>query len=144
MNQSEFVSKIIGTPWINRGYAFDGCDCFGLVYLYMKHVQKTVVGLSGEYMTGVEFTKSFMAQLDAGKWVKVDTPSSESVVFMMFNGDIPMHCGIMLNKVDCLHTFGGEDKGKVVVWKLRQLKRHIKFFHSLEAEPRVEFYQWQS
>jgi len=139
MNKQEFIEKIVGTPWVNRAHSFDECDCFGLVYLYMKHVTGICPELTDDYLTGEDFAKAFSSQLESGKWVKQDRQDADTIVFMMYANDIPMHCGVMLDRVNCIHAFGSEGKGRVAVWKLSQVK---SFLIGRFGEPRVEFYKW--
>jgi len=142
MDKKEFVNKIIGTPWVDRAYGFDGCDCFGLVYLYMSEVEGVIPKLSSDYLSGVEFQKAFNSQLDTGEWVRLDGPRNGAIVFMMYAGDIPLHCGIMLDNVNCLHSYGGKNNGQAVVWKMPQVKRYLSRRFKLGEKPRVEFFKW--
>lgn len=142
MNKKDFTNKIVGTPWVDRAYGFDGCDCFGLVYLYLLEVENKTPSLTGEYVDGSSFSEAFNAQLETGEWVKLESPEEGAIIFMMYAGDLPVHCGIMLNRVDCLHSFGCDGIGQVVVWKMAQVMRHLSRFYKLNEKPRVEFYKW--
>lgn len=142
MNKKDFVNKIVGTPWVDRAYGFDGCDCFGLVYLYLSEVEGKIAKLTSCYTTGVNFSLAFNAQLNTGEWIKLEGPEDGAIIFMMYAGDIPVHCGVMLNRVDCLHAFGSSGNGQAVVWKMSQVKKHLTRFYKLGETPRVEFYKW--
>ena len=142
MNQKDFVNLMVGKPWVNRGFNIDGCDCFGLVFLYMYHVENKLPTLTPEYLNNSDFEKAFYSILETGEWVKQDEPTEDSIIFMMFNGEIPMHCGIMLDAVNCLHSYGEMNNGQVVVWKLKQVKKHLSRFFNVGQSPRVEFYKW--
>ena len=144
MNKKEFINKLVGVKYKNRGYDFDGCDCFGVIYLYLKHALNIEIDLTESYKKGLTFQTAFLDQLAAGQWEKLTRPTDNALVFMLFAGDIPMHCGIMLNTVDCLHAFGNGEKetGQVVIWKMSQIKAHLARYYSLNTAPRVEFYAW--
>jgi hypothetical protein len=142
MNKKEFLNKIIGTPWVDRAYGFDGCDCFGLVYLYLSEVEGKISKLTNCYLDGTDFQLAFNAQLNTGEWARLDGPSDGAIVFMMYAGDVALHCGIMLDKVNCLHAFGSNGKGQTVIWKMPQVKKHLSRFYKLGEAPRVEFFKW--
>lgn len=142
MDKNAFVDKIVGTPWVDRAYGFDGCDCFGLVYLYLAEVEGKFAKLTDSYLTGVDFQQAFNDQLDTGEWIKLNGPQDGAIVFMMYIGDIPTHCGIMLDMVNCLHAFGSNGGGMSLVWKLSQVKKHLERYYKLGETPRVEFFKW--
>lgn len=125
MNKVDFINSMVGVQYINRGYSLDGCDCFGLVYLYYKHVHGFDINLSDEYLNYEDFLTSFTVQL--AEWEEVDQPKDGDCCFVCFNGDIPTHCGIMISKNEVLHSQGDPSTniGQVSVWKLGVLKRVI-------------------
>jgi cell wall-associated NlpC family hydrolase len=144
MNQREFINKIIGTPWVNRAYGFDGCDCFGLVYLYFYKVKGVMQDLTPEYLNNKNFSDAFQAQLNSGSWIKVDRPAGDEVVFMCFNGDMPMHCGVMINRNEVLHSFGSvENPRQVCIWTLKTMISNLRRYYKMNENPRVEFYKWE-
>lgn len=144
MNKKQFIEKIIGTPYENRAHSFDSCDCFGLVYLYYSEVLGIKFGLTESYLNGDDFHGAFMAQLQRGRWDKIKRPSGEEVVFMMYNRDIPLHCGVMIDSVNCLHSLGNPttNTGQAVMWTISQVERYLWRVHGLDHTPRVEFYRW--
>ena len=142
MNKKEFVTKVIGVPWVDRAYGFNGCDCFGLVYLYMSEVLGSITKLTDEYLNGLDFQLAFNAQLNTGEWAKLDGPQDGAIVFMMYSGEVALHCGIMLDRVNCLHAYGSKERGQVVVWKMSQVKKHLSRLYKLGEDPRVEFFKW--
>lgn len=144
MTKQEFINDIIGKPWINRAYSMDGCDCFGLVYLYLSKVCGLFPKLTTEYLNNQPFQEAFMAQLNTGEWQQVDSPSGGDIVFMMYSGDVPLHCGVMIDSVNCLHSYGSDARaGQVVIWSLRQVKKHLSVALKLGESPRVEFFRCQ-
>lgn len=145
MTKKEFINKLIGTKWVNRGYDFSGCDCFGLVYLYMLHVKKTAIELTPDYLKNECFSVAFQSQLDAGRWNRVDRPKGDDIVFMCFAGDIPMHCGVMIGRSKILHSFGScNSSGQVSVWDMDYMISVLQRFYKLNEKPRLEFYKWES
>lgn len=145
MNKNDFIFDVIGASWVDRSYSMKEHDCFGLVYLYMSKVLNIVPELTDEYLNGVNFSTAFQSQLDAGKWIRQEVPDSDTIVFMMFAGEVPAHCGVMIDKVNCLHAFGNKDRGgQTVIWKLSTVKKHLRRYYNLNEQPRVEFYKWES
>ncbi len=145
MNKKEFIDKIIGTPWVNRAYGFDGCDCFGLVYLYYSQVLELIPTLTDEYLSKYNFTVAFQCQLDAGEWMKVDRPDGDEVVFVCFEGDVPLHCGVMIDRNNVLHAFGSDkNQGQATIWNMAVMLRYLKRYYKMNEQPRVEFYKWRS
>lgn len=142
MTTDEFVSKIVGVSYKNRGHDFDSVDCFGVVYLYFRHVVGVIPSMTSEYSNGDSFSLSFNSQLSTGEWDMVDNPSGGEVVFMMFNGEIPLHCGVMIDDSNCIHAMGDPVKntGQVMLWKISQLKRYL----ATHSNGRLEYYKWSS
>lgn len=144
MGKSEFINKIVGTQYINRGYGFDGCDCFGLVYLYYSQVLGVIPTLTNEYLNSCEFQMAFQTQIDSGEWEAVDKPSGDELVFTCFNGDIPMHCGVMIDRNQVLHAFGDPttNKGQVTIWSVSTMVRYLSRYYKMNTLPRIEYYRW--
>lgn len=118
MNKVEFIDKMVGVKYVNRGYSLEGCDCFGLVYLYYKHVHGADIELSDEYFNYDDFLTSFTAQLN--DWEEVASPESGDCCFVSFSNGIPTHCGIMISKDKVLHANGFRENkdGQVLIWGL--------------------------
>lgn len=137
MTPLEFQSKIVGVPYVNRGYSFGGCDCWGLCYLYYKHVKGMDLDLSAEYLGYHDFAEAFLMQVKG--FEQVERPKEGDCVFVCFNGDVPMHCGIMISRNQVLHAVGEESQ--CMAWNLVCLIRYLRRFHKMTEEPRVEFYR---
>lgn len=123
MNKIDFINDIVGTNYVNRGYSMNGCDCFGLVYLYYKHVHGVELELSEEYLNYEDFLTSFTAQLD--EWDEVDNPQDGDCCFVGFSDGLPTHCGVMVSKTEVLHAKGKgmHSNGQVLAWKLKTMIR---------------------
>lgn len=141
MTREDFINKIVGTQYINRGYDYDGCDCWGLCYLYYRDVEGAIPKLTDSYINHDEFSIAFASQLS--EWDEIEQPEEGACVFVCFNGEVPTHCGIMLDKGRVLHSFGDPrtDRGQVTVWKFHQMKRYLQTFY---GECVVRFYKWRS
>ena len=137
MTAQEFQSKIVGVPYLNRGFTFDGCDCWGLCYLYYKHVKGLELKLSASYIDYHDFAEAFIDQVS--DFEPVERPKEGDCVFVCFNGDIPMHCGIMISRNQVLHAVGAESQ--CMAWNLVCLTRYLRRFYKMNEEPRVEFYR---
>lgn len=137
MDKSQFILSIVGAPYKSRGYSFGGCDCWGLVYLYYKEVMGFTPRLSDEYLNHDDFSTAMMAQID--EWEKVERPTEHDLVFVCFNGEIPLHCGVMISPTKILHAY--TEGSQVQIWSLFSMLRHLRRYYKMNTEPRVEFYR---
>jgi len=104
------ILKFIGIPYVVCGETFDGADCYGIAKLYSKEVlNKTLPTymyseLDNEAVADIAI-KSAQHSLGAA-WRKVDTPKQGDVVTFRIMG-LEVHCGIMLNDHEFLHSLKG-------------------------------------
>lgn len=121
MNQSEFIKKIIGKPWVNRASSFDSVDCWGLVLLYYKEVLNIEIPTVQGFTEHEQFEKLYFENNHL--WQQVDTPQKEGLVFTCYKGDIPTHVGICAGHGKVLHARGTEDShGKVEIHSIRAIE----------------------
>ncbi len=141
MTKEEFVNEIIGTQYVNRGYDFDGCDCYGLVYLYYKHVIESELLITDEYKSYEDFVISFTAQIQ--EWEEVENPNIDDCAFVSFGGSKPIHCGVYIGANQFLHSCGDPEtnRGQVVIWKMRMINKYIKRYYQLDQEPVIKYYR---
>lgn len=120
MTDLEFIESTVGKPWVNRSTGPDSFDCFGLVIAYYKDVKGiTLPEIKGYSDGSTSIMDGFFEQSKSGLWNK----DKSGVLFMAFAGDIPAHCGLIING-SCLHALGDEAKGGQVYYhKLRTLQK---------------------
>lgn len=108
MTKEEFIKKIIGVPWINRGKSFEGVDCYGLVWLYYKEVLDITLPAyecAGEY-TNEEFINHWQTGIDTGNWQETQRPERDGIVLTAYRGDRPCHVALVIDSVNVLHCTG--------------------------------------
>lgn len=121
MNQSEFIGKMLGKPWVNRAVSWSEVDCYGIVIMYYRHVLgmelPNVTGFSEGEPTDQCWTNNIHT------WEQVDTPPTEGLLFTSYKGDRPTHVGIVISPTHVLHCRGSvEQPGKVEVHSIRAIK----------------------
>lgn len=147
MSRDEFLLKAIGTPYVRPGYTFEGCDCFGLVYLYYKHVLGHDLFLTDIYKSDADITVAFSQQFQSGNWEKVDEPRGGDVAFMLYVGGSPFHCGIMIDDNNVLHSIVAGGSGQVQIMKMSVLMKVIDKYCTINKiydSRRIEYYRCTS
>lgn len=103
MTEQEFCALMVGKPWVKNACCFDAADCWGLVVLYYRHV----IGIEIPEDHG-DFAQGYSRHVK--DWRRIDTKGA-GVVFTMFRGQTPTHCGIVLQNGMALHSSGNEERG---------------------------------
>jgi cell wall-associated NlpC family hydrolase len=109
-------------PYIKNGNSFDGCDCYGLVWLWYKHELGIVLpshqGARDEH--GVEFVAPMVTDLHK-YFSPVDGALKRGdVTYMYLDGDA--HCGVMINDQRFIHA---SSKRGIIVTRYSDWKRRI-------------------
>lgn len=100
--------QFIGIPYVDRGSSFDGCDCWGLVWLYHTQVLHREVPRydgyeSAEAPSIVEYISSRWNQ-----WESVEPAHMEhGDVLALRVGRLPVHCGVYVGRGHMLHVLEG-------------------------------------
>ena len=120
MTQSEFITKMIGKPWVNRASSFNECDCWGLVLLYYKYVLNTDIPVFVGFLNGDEFKECYTHELP--NWE--GSSASKGVVFTAYKGRQPIHVGVCVNGTHAIHSRGSENgPGKVELHSIRAIEK---------------------
>ncbi|MBK5074594.1 C40 family peptidase [Budviciaceae bacterium CWB-B4] len=117
MNKTDFIKRMIGVPWVNRACTFAGCDCWGLVTLYYRHV----IGEEIHHKAGYESNRDFLTcyREEVVFW-KRETLPVESGIFVGYIGNVAEHVGLVVNGM-ALHSRGFN--GSVRLDKLRVMEK---------------------
>jgi cell wall-associated NlpC family hydrolase len=122
MNQQQFISKVIGNPWIDRTSSFDSCDCWGLCRLYYQHVLNIELPTIAGYTEGKCDTAQGW-QSGIHDWEQVDKPSVNGLVFTCYKDNKPTHVGIVISPVKVLHSRGNVGhEGKTEIHSIRAIE----------------------
>lgn len=123
MTAQEYIDRVVGVPWVNRGCTLDGMDCWANVILYFRHVHGVEIPEVAGYADGsTPISDGFFAQANAGWWHQEQEPS-DGLVFAAFKGDIPAHVGVITGG-RCLHSLGSDERpGSVGYHSLRTIEK---------------------
>lgn len=100
------ISRYIGIPYSDKGRGWSGCDCFGLLQLWMRTEKGIELPDYLEVYTSSADRESVSGAIEEnmGGWVPVDKPEFGDALLFRIMGH-PMHVGIKLNGSDFLHAF---------------------------------------
>lgn len=123
MEKFEFLSKVNGVRWVDRGVSFDGMDCYGLVILYYRHVLGINLPLPDGYKNGKPTQDCWAKETVSGRWDECNSPARDGLVFTAYRGKTPLHVGIMIDKKMALHCRGDDSApGKVEVHSIKAIE----------------------
>ena len=98
------IDKFIGIPYKDYGRDFDGCDCYGLVYLFYKHILHIdLPSFTDIYEHGNTESISVAIRKNLFCWQKVAMPEFGDCILFNLHGN-GTHIGIFLSKLSFLHT----------------------------------------
>lgn len=118
MTQEKFIERVLHKPWVLRKATLDEMDCYGLIYLYYKHVvQKPLplpVSYGGDYeggdFDGIVGNKSFI----------VKKPRKGDGILISDSNGTATHIGIVINNTHVLHCAGEVgNPGRVSIQSIR-------------------------
>lgn len=133
MEKNEFIRRAVGLPWIDRACSWKAMDCWGAVVMYFRYVYDEELPCVEGYACGSDsIVDGFNAQIADGKWLEVDNPAGDCIVFMSFKNGYPAHVGVVIDGKRVLHSAGSESvEGQVRCDKLdvfRRYHRDMKFY----------------
>lgn len=101
-------TAFIGIPYANRGSSFQGCDCWGLVWLYHAEVLKRLVPRYDGYKDAESADISDYISDRWNQWQKVEPANMEpGDVLALRVGRHPVHCGVYVGHGMMLHVMEG-------------------------------------
>jgi cell wall-associated NlpC family hydrolase len=102
------LRPFIGIPYVDRGSSFQGCDCWGLVWLFHVEVLNTLVPRYDGYASaeGPDIPDRICAGWE--QWTQVEPAAIEvGDVLALRLGRVPLHCGVYIGQGRMLHTLKG-------------------------------------
>lgn len=122
--------RFVGIPFLNKGVAFDGCDCFGLVrLLYGVELGQEIPNPSYENAVDSKQIHSEYIKQIATNWKEVKELKKYDVIAMAHDARHPhiiQHFGIYLGNDKMLHTL--RNVGSHIV-DISQYQYYIKGFY---------------
>lgn len=108
MTLNDFILKVMGVPFREKGRDYSGLDCYGMVVLGMKEVYGVVLPSYVDDYTDTghsQQTRLELSELIAmkkRKWEQVTKYQPMDVA--LFNlGGMPIHVGLMIDKKNFIH-----------------------------------------
>jgi cell wall-associated NlpC family hydrolase len=102
------IGRFIGIPYVNRGDGFDGCDCWGLVWLFHREALGHEVPRYAGYSDAEG--EDIPARIREGweGWAHV-LPGQEELgdVLALRVGQHPVHVGVVVSRGQMLHVLRG-------------------------------------
>lgn len=101
-------ASFIGIPYANRGSSFEGCDCWGLVWLYYTEVLKKQIPRYDGYPDAEAPEIGGYISERWNQWASVELPNIEpGDVLALRVGRLPVHCGVYVGHGMMLHVLEG-------------------------------------
>jgi cell wall-associated NlpC family hydrolase len=121
-------NKYIGIPYKLHGRASTGCDCYGLVYLYLADHGYTLPKYDFSYtLEQAEHEITVERALLLGE--RIDTPE-ECAIVLLYMGEYPVHMGVYTEN-GILHASSTKDSIFEPIYA-RSLQRFTKMeFYSV-------------
>lgn len=104
------LSPYIGIPYQNRGSTFQGCDCWGLVWLFhAEELHNLIPRYEGYEDSGDALT---MKDYISGRWgawevVSPDDIQIGDILALKLGIKAATHCGVYAGRGKMLHTLSG-------------------------------------
>ncbi len=118
--------KYLTIPYVDKGSTFKGCDCYGLVLLFLKEELKIELTSLMTYYSITDFdTIEKQVKIESEKFKKIthikDLLFGDVLVFKV-QGKFNAHCGIYLGE-NFLHTRKGVGVSKCTFYHEYWLSR---------------------
>jgi cell wall-associated NlpC family hydrolase len=104
------LSPYIGIPYLNRGSSFQGCDCWGLVWLFNAEELHRLIPRYEGYDDAND--SAIMKDYISGRWgaweeVARDALQIGDVLAVRLGIKAATHCGVYAGNGKMLHTLAG-------------------------------------
>ncbi len=123
MGKLEFISMMIGKPWLNRAVSFESVDCWGLVIMYYRNVFGVELPTVDGYSQKNDIAECWANEASKSHWKQVQSPTKDGVVFTCYEGAKPTHVGITIGDGKVLHTNGANRVGGVQINSIKAIER---------------------
>lgn len=115
-------TAFIGIPYLNRGSSFQGCDCWGLVWLYYAEIMHQLIPRYDGYADAESPTMSDYISERWNQWQSIEPTNMEAGdVLALRVGRLPVHCGVYIGQGRMLHVMEGRmsclERVNIGFWK---------------------------
>lgn len=104
------ITDYIGIPYKNRGRAFDGIDCYGIIVLFYKQEfgitlsDYTEFNIQDYEQNWYKNNENHISNNWQKEWKAVENMQQyDSLLFSLFSNNMVNHCGIYLGDDKFLH-----------------------------------------
>jgi cell wall-associated NlpC family hydrolase len=121
------LDRYVGIPWRLRGRDFDGCDCWGIVWLVFKHELGIELPSYTDHYLSVEDKKAIAALIarERSPWREIDKGGERRFdAAILRNDSSHSHIGLITRRGRLLHIFEGR-ASEVVSYDEGLFKRQI-------------------
>lgn len=128
----------IGIPYKSKGRSFDGCDCYGLIYLVYALENNLWMETYGETYNSAEDVESACAALLDNRcdWVKIEESEVRplDVILLKVRG-YAAHVGVVVDpkRKEFLHTLAGHNSALDNYGRLAWKRRIEGFYRHKDA-----------
>jgi len=138
MTLSNFILKSMNMPFVEKGRDYDGCDCFGLVYLGFRDVLGIELPKHTDEYENSGITPDSRHHLGGliskhkRAWEQVKDAQPMDVALFRLGGQ-PIHVGLMIDKKNFIHC---EKKRGVSIEGINSLRWALRkdgFFRLCQA-----------
>lgn len=104
------LRPFIGIPYQDRGSTFQGCDCWGLVWLFHAEMLNRLIPRYDGYESAEGADIPDRISTGWRQWTQVDPANMEpGDVLALRLGRSPVHCGVYVGRGMMLHTLKGRE-----------------------------------
>ena len=126
MTPEDFINKIIGLPWVNRGEDFDGVDCWGLCILSFRKIDGVELPVVAGYADVNCSTGDAAKQVDMQQFTECQ-PSDGAIMCVFDNKANLLHVGRCLcGRV--LHATKGMGVRHDTYRSINSAHRNVRYF----------------
>lgn len=96
---SEFISKAIEIPFVEKGRSWDGVDCWGLIFLAFKEVHGVdLPEYTGEYKSTRQLRElqNLISKKSGDSWTQVKDPQKMDCILLSVSGTAA-HIGLFID-----------------------------------------------
>lgn len=103
------INRYIGIPYKQKGYGFDGADCYGLTWLFLKEEFNITLPMYHDidiYKDVDETVNTIGKEMPLFFGTLTDNPKCGDIALFNFRGR-PIHFGIYIERNSVLHILKG-------------------------------------